>query len=146
MRFLCDEMLVRLARLLRAAGYDAAMAPAGTPDDELLRIAYYEKRLLLTRDKRLSQQRGAMLVGGSSAVDEARRLSRSLSLDWSLAPFTRCVIDNSLLREATTKEIASMPASAQAKDGPFQACPACGRLYWPGSHVKRMKDRLAGLG
>ena len=39
-----------------------------------------------------------------------------------------------------------MPASPQAKDGPFQACPACGRLYWPGSHVKRMKDRLAGLG
>lgn len=56
MRFLCDEMLVRLARLLRAAGYDAAMAPAGTRDDELLRIAHHEKRLLLTRDKRLSQQ------------------------------------------------------------------------------------------
>lgn len=146
MRFLCDEMLVRLARLLRAAGYDAAMATAGTPDDKLLRIAHDEQRLLLTRDKRLSAQPGAMLVGGSSAVDEARQLSKSLSLDWSLAPFTRCVIDNTVLREATTKEIASMPASAQAKDAPFRACPVCRRLYWPGSHVKRMKDRLAGLG
>lgn len=146
MRFLCDEMLVRLARLLRAAGYDAAMAPAGTPDDELLRIAREENRLLLTRDKRLSEQPGALLVGASSAVDEARRLSEVLAIDWSLAPFTRCVIDNSPLREASIEEIATMPASAQAKDGPFQACPSCGRLYWPGSHVKRMKDRLAGLG
>jgi uncharacterized protein with PIN domain len=35
-----------------------------------------------------------------------------------------------------------MPASARALPGPLQACPACGRLYWPGSHVRRMQARL----
>ena len=54
MRFLCDEMLVRLARLLRAAGYDTYLASGGEPDANLLRIAREEGRMLLTRDKRLA--------------------------------------------------------------------------------------------
>lgn len=145
MRFLCDEMLVRLARLLRAAGYDAAMAPAGAPDVVLLRLAREECRVLLTRDKRLAAEPGACLVEGRGAAEEARSLSAEIRLDWALAPFTRCVIDNSPLRDATRAEISAMPASAQEKGGPFRACPACGRLYWPGSHVKRMAERLASL-
>lgn len=32
MNWFCDEMLGRLARLLRAAGHDTALAPAGTAD------------------------------------------------------------------------------------------------------------------
>lgn len=26
--------------------------------------------------------------------------------------------------------------------GPVTACPDCGRIYWPGSHVRRMRARL----
>ena len=33
MRFLCDEMLVRLARLLRAAGYDTYLASNAEPTE-----------------------------------------------------------------------------------------------------------------
>lgn len=146
MRFLCDEMLVRLARLLRAAGYDAAMAPSGAPDTELLRLARDEGRMLLTRDKRLAAEPGARLVQGRGAAEEARRLSADIPLDWSLAPFTRCLIDNRPLRDATGAEISKLPVSARQKGGPFRACPACGRLYWPGSHVTRMAERLASLG
>ena len=36
MRFLCDEMLVKLARLLRAAGYDTYLAAGGEKDEQLL--------------------------------------------------------------------------------------------------------------
>jgi len=36
-RFLCDEMLGRLCRYLRAAGYDALLANNGRSDRELLR-------------------------------------------------------------------------------------------------------------
>ena len=36
-RFLCDEMLGRLCRYLRAAGYDALFARNGAGDAELLR-------------------------------------------------------------------------------------------------------------
>jgi uncharacterized protein len=145
MRFLCDEMLVRLARLLRAAGYDAAMAEPGAPDSVLLARAAEEDRILLTRDKRLAATPGALLVEGRGASEEAAALSGRLPIDWSHAPFSRCVIDNALLRSATTAEIGRMPASARLKGGPFRACPRCGRIYWPGSHVQRMAARLRAL-
>jgi uncharacterized protein with PIN domain len=144
MRFLCDEMLVRLARLLRAAGYDTYLAAGGQPDSALLKLAREEGRILLTRDKRLAAAASpdSVLIEGSGVEAEAQSLAAAAPVQWDAAPFTRCVIDNAHLRDATPAEIARMPGSAQAGPGPLRACPACGRLYWPGSHVRRMSDRL----
>lgn len=146
MRFLCDEMLVRLARLLRAAGYDTYLASGGESDAALVKLAREEGRILVTRDKRLAASTPeSVLVEGRGVEEEAESLSRGVVLDWNVAPFTRCVMDNAHLREATLDEIDRMPESVQAGPGPFRACPACGRLYWPGSHVRRLGERLEGL-
>ena len=146
MRFLCDEMLVRLARLLRAAGYDTYLASGGEPDAALLKLAREEGRILVTRDKQLAASAPeSVLIEGRGVEAEAESLSRGVVLDWNVAPFTRCVMDNAHLREASLDEIDRMPESAQQGSGPFRACPACGRLYWPGSHVRRMGERLEGL-
>jgi uncharacterized protein len=147
MRFLCDEMLVRLARLLRAAGYDTYLASGGEKDAALLHIAREEGRIVLTRDRRLAEaaEPESVLIDGRGAEAEAQSLSRNVVLDWDFAPFTRCVMDNARLRDASEAEIGRMPKQAQALPGPFRACPACGRLYWPGSHVRRMSERLSGL-
>ena len=146
MRFLCDEMLVRLARLLRAAGYDTYLASGGEKDSALLHIAREEGRILLTRDRRLAEAAlpESVLIEGRGVEAEAESLTRNVVLDWDFAPFSRCVMDNARLRPATLDEIDRMPAQAQALPGPFRACPACGRLYWPGSHVRRMSARLSG--
>jgi uncharacterized protein with PIN domain len=147
MRFLCDEMLLRLARLLRAAGYDTYLAHDGQGDAELLEIARAENRVLVTRDKKLAAAAHprAVVVEGRGAHAEAEHLAGLLPIDWTLAPFTRCLVDNAPLREAAPDEVARMPAQSRARPGPFRACPACGRLYWPGSHVKRLGERLDGL-
>ncbi|WP_374574830.1 DUF5615 family PIN-like protein [Phenylobacterium sp.] len=146
-RFLCDEMLARLARLLRAAGHDTALARAGEADAALLARARDEDRLLVTRDRELAARAGAhgVLVGGRGVLEEAQALARAAPVDWSLAPFTRCVMDNAALREATAGETAQAPPSARGRPGPFRACPACGRVYWPGSHTRRIAERLAVL-
>ena len=147
MRFLCDEMLMRLARLLRAAGHDVYLAAGGQSDAELLEIARAENRVLVTRDKRLaaSAHPRAVLVQGRGAMAEAEGLSAQAPVDWNFAPFTRCVVDNASLRAAGPEDLARMPPQARALPGPFRVCPACGRLYWPGSHVKRLGARLAQL-
>jgi uncharacterized protein with PIN domain len=147
MRFLCDEMLLRLARLLRAAGYDTYLAHDGQPDAELLRIAREENRVLVTRDKRLAAAAHprAVLAQGRGALAEAQSLAEALPIDWTLAPFSRCIVDNTPLREAGARDVARMPQQARDLPGPFRACPACGRVYWPGSHVKRLGERLAQL-
>lgn len=75
MRFLCDEMLVRLARLLRSAGYDTYLAAGGEPDPELLKVAVREGRILLTRDKRLAVSAPeSVLIRGWGVDAEARHL------------------------------------------------------------------------
>ncbi|MBI1200204.1 MAG: hypothetical protein GC203_20285 [Phenylobacterium sp.] len=146
MRFLCDEMLVRLARLLRAAGYDTYLAADGEPDAELIRAARREGRILLTRDKRLAAAaEESVLIGGWGVDAEAHSLSRAVVMDWTFAPFTRCMMDNAHLRDADAAEIAALPARARGLPGPFRTCPACGRAYWPGSHVRRMEARLQRL-
>ena len=148
MRFLCDEMLARLARLLRAAGYDTAMAEPGQRDTPMLARVREEGRILITRDRELAARAApaSVLLTHDGLDDQARALSARLPIDWTAAPFSRCVVDNAELRAATSEEIGRMPETARALPGPFRACPACGRLYWPGSHVKRMAARLAGFG
>jgi uncharacterized protein with PIN domain len=144
-RFLCDEMLAALARWLRAAGYDAALAPPSASDRCLIDQSRSEGRVLVSRDRGLIGEAAdvrAVLLPDGSLDDHAAALGRALSLDWRLAPFTRCMMDNEPLRPATAEEIAAMPATSRNRPGPFRACPRCGRLFWPGSHVRRMSERL----
>lgn len=146
MRFLVDEMLARLARLLRAAGYDAVLA-SGEGDTPMLQRVRAEGRVLVTRDRELAGRAApaAVLLREDALEDQARALSAAVPIDWRLAPFTRCIVDNTPLREAAREEVGRIPDSARALGGPFRSCPACGRVYWPGSHVKRLGARLDAL-
>jgi uncharacterized protein with PIN domain len=140
-----DEMLAALARWLRAAGYDAALAPPSAPDRSLIDQARAEGRVLVSRDRALvgaAEGVRAVLLPDGGLDRQAAALGRALGLDWRRAPFTRCMMDNTPLRPATAGEIAAMPETSRSRPGPFRACPRCGRLFWPGSHVRRMSERL----
>lgn len=147
MRLLCDEMLNRLGRWLRAAGYDTAIAEQGSDDRELLNRAVAEDRVLLTRDRHLAaiapNRVRLVLLGHGSMDEDARVLRETLGIDGRNAPFTRCLVDNAPLDPAGPRQGEAVPAKALALGGPLRACPVCGRIYWPGSHVRRMEARLA---
>ena len=145
-RFICDEMLARLARWLRAAGYDTELVANGVDDRDLMTEAINDDRLILTRDRKFLERSGAKthvfhLVSGN--VDEqVREITGTLEIDWVKAPFSRCLIDNVPVRPASNEEMAGLPWSRQTMTGPFTTCPRCGRLYWTGGHTRRMRDRL----
>jgi uncharacterized protein len=148
MRLLCDEMLLRLGRWLRAAGYDTAIAEAGAADADLLARSAAENRVLLTRDFRLAARAEAAAVpvvqlAAGDIAGQARALKAALDIDWLHAPFTRCLVDNAPLDAAPPEAAAEVPPSSRAAGGPLRRCPRCGRLYWPGGHVRRMQARLA---
>ena len=63
-------------------------------------------------------------------------------MDWLHAPFTRCLVDNTLLKPAGEADLLRIPDESRALPGPFRVCPRCGRVYWPGSHVRRMRRQL----
>ncbi len=143
-RFLCDAMLAHLARWLRAAGYDTALAPPQARDGALLEIARREGRIILTCDRSLSGRDVEIHHLPMAELPElARILKEEFGVDWLRAPFSRCLVDNAELEELAGPPAAQIPEPARRLPGPFTRCPRCGRLFWPGSHVRRMKARLA---
>jgi uncharacterized protein len=146
MKLLCDEMLYGLGRSLRAAGYDTAIAAPGLPDVVLLDQAELEDRIVLTCDRSLaagarSGQR-VIVLATARLEPAAAELRGRLGIDWLHRPFTRCLIDNSPLRAASDAEVRALPPETRDGTGPFTTCPGCGRVFWPGSHVRRMQTRL----
>src|SRR5437764_15057315 len=84
--FLCDEMLGRLARYLRAAGYDTALASGGAADREVVALARREHRCLLTCDRGIAEHkaaRGIAVILPRSPLDAlALELASTLHVHW----------------------------------------------------------------
>ncbi len=140
-------MLIRLGRWLRAAGYDTAIAPGTMPDPTVLAWALREGRLLLTRDRALSGLRGApatVVVLSSAGMEALAAEATALcGIDWLGRAFTRCLDCNGLLALAAPQEAGPAKAfAARAGEHAVRRCSACGKLYWNGGHVRRMRERL----
>ena len=147
MRLMCDEMLLRLGRWLRAAGYDTAIAGGGLDDRALIARCAAERRVLLTRDRHLAARAEGVVrvlrLTEDRVEPQARMLRNALGIDWQRAPFTRCIVDNAVLDPAPPEAAARVPDRSRAAGGKLRSCPCCKRLYWPGGHVRRMQARLA---
>lgn len=146
MKLLCDEMLSRLARWLRAAGHDAALVARGTDDPDVAAQALREDRVLLTCDRELARRkRGGLkvlLLSSNRPEECARELVDGLGLDWRAAPWSRCLDCNVPIEEVNPHE--APPAGyAPPAEAPRWRCPACGRWFWEGSHARRFERRLA---
>jgi uncharacterized protein with PIN domain len=84
-----------------------------------------------------------VLVQGNGIDEAARALRIALDIDWQYALFSRCMVDNWPLEVAPPDFANRVPERSRAAGGPLHVCPECGRLYWLGSHVRRMQQRLA---
>lgn len=147
-RFLCDEMLGHLCRYLRAAGYDTLLADNGRADRDLLQLCQNEGRYFLTLDSLVMEHKAAaevaVLLPRGDLDNHAAALTARFKLDWLGNAFTRCLLDNSPLEEANEATRLQAPPDMRELEEPLRRCPICGRVYWRGSHYRRMRARLAG--
>jgi uncharacterized protein with PIN domain len=136
-------MLGRLARWLRYMGYDAAY-DAGLGDSELARRALAEERVLLTRDRELLDRwrlPGALYVASDRPEQQLRQVASSLGL--AAQPRARCTVCNSILCDAEPREVAAqVPLYVLRHETRFTRCPGCRRVYWAGTHDRRMRETL----
>jgi hypothetical protein len=142
-RFVADVMLGKLARWLRALGYDTLYFRDAT-DSRLLGIALRERRQLLTRDAALAARAGAtgLLVRAEELDAQLREVTAACGLT-SRAPLSRCLECNGLLTPREPGEVRDrVPPYTLATQSEFWECQGCRRVFWAGSHARGILSRL----
>ena len=150
-RFLADCNVGRLARWLRALGYDASYH-AQIGDAELVREAAAEDRVVLTRDRDLTRRRviqtgvvRAILIRDDDVTKQLRQVFNELGLELTEA-LTRCIECNAELESRMPAMVAErVPPFVRQTQSKYSECPACGRIYWAGTHWQRMREVLLRL-
>lgn len=143
MKLVADAMLGRLAKWLRILGYDTIYF-ADLQDQELVRLARAEDRLLLTRDRDLTKRKGlrSLLIESDKLEEQLGQLLRDLALDVE-SPSPRCACCNTTLEPLERKEAKGrVPPYVYRRHREFTLCPRCDRVYWRGTHWQRMRERI----
>lgn len=151
LRFLADCNVGRLARWLRVLGYDAVYEPL-LPDAQIVARALAEGRVLLTRDADMMQRRviaggavRALLLRDDRVEDQVRQVLTELALE-PVQPLSRCLDCNAELEPRAKAAVAGrLPPYVYATQERFSECPQCARVFWPGTHWERMRERIAAL-
>lgn len=152
MRFVADAHLGALARRLRMAGFDTCFRN-DFADREIAAIAAAEGRIVLTRDRGLLQHkaiRHACYIHATAPDAQFGELVERLGLRAGFRPFTRCMECNAPLAAVSKGEvIGRLPPSVRERHTRFMRCTGCGRVFWEGSHWRRMRgflDETGGAG
>lgn len=146
--FVADAHLGGLARFLRMLGYDT-VHHNGVADAEIRRFAQEDRRLVLSRDRELLKCRDiaqGCYVHAKKPEEQLRELAGRFALASRARPFTLCLACNLPLDPIAKADIAHrLPASVAERQSSFMRCPGCDRIYWPGSHYRRMRAALGRL-
>lgn len=149
--FVTDAMLGDLAKWLRILGRSTYYEPYAE-DERLLAVAKEHRAVLLTRDRLLYERATgegvkAAYLGGVELGEALALLSRGygVRLEVSLSD-TRCPTCNERLRPAEREEVRGrVPEAIVGSYGTFLVCEGCKRVYWPGSHLRRMTAFLEDI-
>lgn len=149
MKFLVDRMLGRLAKELRMLGYDT-LYYQGSDLYQLFRLAREEERIILTRGSKLTPKRPedqVVRIQEDHPWAQLKELiERGLISLHEKELFSRCLLCNSLLEEASRGEVEGfVPDFIYYQYENFFRCPQCQKVYWPGTHQERMNQRIKEL-
>jgi uncharacterized protein with PIN domain len=141
-------MLGRLARWLRALGYDTLYF-GQAEDRRLLEVARADGRTLVTRDRmlaRLAEPRSCLIRAEQLDEQIVEAVARLALLPRDADWLSRCLDCNTPLERRERHALAGrVPEHVLATHTEFMGCPLCGKTYWAGSHADRILDRLGRL-
>ena len=150
-KFVGDVNVGRLATWLRVMGYDALFL-FHAEDNELVRIALRENRIIVTKDTGLAQRRlvttgrlKVVLVQCDDFRGQIRHLIDCLGLD-DHTEFSRCILCNEPLLEFPKESVkGQVPPYVFDSQNEFMWCTLCARIYWRGTHWANMHSELVQI-
>ena len=142
-RFVLDVHLGSLARYLRLLGFDAVWRN-DLDDETIIDLAAGERRIILTRDRGILRH-GSVTHGywvrATDPEQQVEEVVRALDLSGRLRPYTRCMRCNGPLTPIDRFDAArEVPLQVFLVYRDFSRCDDCGKVYWSGSHQRRLED------
>ena len=162
--FVADAMLGNIARKLRIFGFDTVYR-AQVHDDEILKIGIEQDRVILTADKELFRRivkvgaRGVLVSSGASEFEALVHIlmKNGITSVGMNGIGSRCSVCNGHLEERTSDQVKNddcnndnnddviVPDKVIACHKQFFQCIACGKIYWEGGHLKRIRALVRNL-
>lgn len=142
-RFVTDSSLDFVARRLRFLGYDVSTL-GGSRLEELFDRAAADGAIVLSRSPRHPRRWGAVPLVVIDGADPAAAV-RAITTRYAAAgaPFSRCPACNVALRTRHPLEArGEIPGRVLRSIRSVSACPMCGKWYWEGTHVARIRAWL----
>ena len=147
-RFVADAHLGGLAQLLRLAGFDT-LYDNHFADAEIEALATEQARIVLTRDRELLKRRTithGCYVRALKPQLQLREIIDRLDLGHSVRAFRLCLSCNAPLRRIDKAQaIGRAPEGVLERHSQFVTCDVCKRVFWEGSHWRRMRTLIDSL-
>ena len=138
-------MLGTLAKKLRLLGINTVYVK-DADDSEIRYLARSQNRILLTRDENLARILGdhAWLVTGIDIREEFLSIAERLApFSEKIIPFSRCLDCNEPLTTIQASETGGkVPPYILSSKTHFSRCSSCGKVFWEGTHSKRMGQEV----
>lgn len=141
-KFILDVHLGKLAKYLRLLGFDS-LFDTHFQDSEIVSIAK-PNRIILTRDIGLlkhSDVTHGYWVRNTNPIKQLKEILLRFDIYTKALPFSRCLECNSPLVDISKDDIIEqLPAKTRQFYQHFAQCKQCKKIYWEGSHYKKMKE------
>ncbi|MDR4508790.1 MAG: Mut7-C ubiquitin/RNAse domain-containing protein [Candidatus Brocadiaceae bacterium] len=143
--FILDVHLGKLAKMLRMLGFDVVYEN-DYDDPEIIRRSLEEKRIIVTRDRRLLYVKVIVhgyCIRSMNSEEQLQEVLDRYDLYSQIRPFYRCMICNGKIRKIDKSLIIHrLEPKTKAYFNEFFLCEGCNRIYWKGSHHDRIQIRL----
>jgi uncharacterized protein with PIN domain len=144
--FVVDVNLGKLSRLLRLFGFDTLFANS-LDDRDIVAVSAAQRRIILTRDRRLLYAKAVThgyWVRAVNPLEQLAEIVKRFDLADQLKPFSRCTACNALIEPVEKQAVLDLlEPKTRLYYERFYRCPACGKVYWEGSHIDHMRQRFA---
>jgi uncharacterized protein len=150
--FIVDAMLGNLARKLRLFGFDSLYS-SSIEDNELLRVAKNENRIVITKDVQLIQKAKkneimTISITGGNEMEQFFQINEKIKLGKCLVGgnTSRCPVCNGELEHIEKKDVENkVPLGVFENMQDFWICKNCEKIYWEGTHIKNLQKFIAEL-
>lgn len=150
--FFVDAMLGNIAKKMRLMGYDVKYL-ADIEDNELIKHAKNENRIIISRDEELVRKGIQMniksiFLKNQKEIEQLREIINKLNLKIIQinGDHARCPKCNSKTQSILKKNIhKKISSKILAFNDKFWECKFCDKIFWEGTHIKNLQKLVNEL-